>query len=134
MPLKVAARIYQAAVDVLRPGDEEGLIKLGRAMARDNLTGVCKTMAKFATIEHIISQSPQLWFAYHEKGEMRYDLNVKEKRAGFFVRNYPELPKPIRSMSSGFMLGALELSGNEHIQIQHIDSNPRNWIWQVTWK
>jgi len=133
VPVEAAAAVLDKAARVAFPGDPRCLQKLGHAQAHDHLTGIYKILLRVTTVPFVIGQSAKLWTTYHNQGRARVEREPDQNRGILVVEGYPELPEPIRTMSSGYIRGTLELTRVKHIAVHEDFSRPAAWRWEVSW-
>ncbi|MCD4814731.1 hypothetical protein K8S19_13695 [bacterium] len=133
IPVALAVKVYDAAASVLHPGKLDGAHLLGRALAQDNLTGIYKVLLRFVSIPFLIKQSAKIWDTYHEFGIARCARVKNENEIVLIIEDYPDMPKTIREGTTGYIEGALELTGGTNIHVELDDTNCHLWKWRVTW-
>lgn len=133
MPIDAASKILNAAADVLYPGDPAGLRTIGYKMAHNDLSGIYKILMPILSVEMAMTQSGKLWKQYHDEGRAWAD-KINEKTYVFNVADYPNLPDHFREMLAGYVKGVIERTGENNVQVQRNDANPKQWKWTFTLK
>lgn len=134
VPIEIAAQLFKKGATMLYPHDPKGLEKLGRAEALDELTGIYKIFLKMTTVPYLMNQAAKLWRNYHKKGQARVEGNPEEKTGYFIVEDFPELPEIIQIVTSGYLIGSLELTGAKNVQVTREASDSQLWRWKIKWE
>ncbi len=132
--IRHADPILGIASEILYPNDPEGIIRLGRDLATDNLNGIYRVLLRFTTVPFVMKQSARLWGTYHRKGEPRIAKDPEANRGTFMVEGYPEFPLYLRDSAYGFMWRTLQLTGARNIQGTADSSDPDCWRWEFVWE
>jgi len=127
------AAIYQAAAQVLFPGCDDCLTKLGAALAEKSYSGIYKIFFRLPTVEYIFSRGALIWNTYYERGEASIEP-ISEKCFEMVVRNFPELPRSMREVAIGHYTVILKLTGAKNIRIDMNESDPLAWRWRASWE
>lgn len=125
-------RLYEAAVEILFPGDPDGLCRLGREMARRSYSTIYKILLRLPSLQFVMNQAAKMWVAYFEQG-VGSIIDAGEKTATFVVSGYPELPRSMRQVVRGNITAITELTGIKNVRIRHDESDPKAWKWIVQW-
>jgi len=133
VPVEQVAGLFEAAAAIIHPDDPEGVRKLGRALAQDNLSGIYQSLLKMATIPFAIGQVALLWRIYQDHGRARAEQVKGEKRAVLTVEEYEDLPVAIQEEIAGYVIGVGEMVGAKNIRVVRDASNPAALKWNITW-
>ncbi|MBN1595845.1 hypothetical protein JW933_07965 [candidate division FCPU426 bacterium] len=133
VPIDLAARLFAKAAEVLFPGDCEGLMKIGREQALNNLTGIYKILIRITTLNFVLSQTALLWKTYFDQGKAQGLGEAEKKKAILRVTGIPDMPKASRQVVAGYVVGVLELINIKNTKVRHMESNPQCWEWEITW-
>ncbi len=134
VPLATFDRFITLGAAVLFPDDPAGQRKFGRAMARDNLTGLYRFLAQIMTVPFLIKQVAAIWRNYYDQGQARAEKDPECNLGKIIVTDFPDMPACVLELSAGFMEGALEMTGAKSIRVS-VDSSDRTaWAWSVTWE
>jgi hypothetical protein len=134
IPIAYATRLYLAAAPALYPDDavEIGLRRIGRALARDNLSGIYRLVLKVLTVSMLIAQCARLWRTYHSTGNAS-TRRVSDKHYLLLVTDCPDLPELYREFVCGFVEGAITQTGGRDPRVTKA-GKPSEWSWDVTWR
>ena len=69
IPAHTATIIYQKAIPIVYPDDSDGLVQLGKEIARENFTGMHRLLFSVTTVPFLIGQMGRIWHKYHQKGK-----------------------------------------------------------------
>jgi hypothetical protein len=133
VPVDLVAAVFEAAAAVVHPNDPEGVRKLGRALAEDNLAGIYQSLLKLATIPFAIGQVALLWRIYQDHGRAHAAQVKGENRAVLTVEEYEDLPVTIQEEIAGYVIGVGEMVGAKNIHVVRDGSDPSAWKWTITW-
>ncbi|MEW6516423.1 MAG: hypothetical protein AB1439_05915 [candidate division FCPU426 bacterium] len=133
MPIYNYVRILKRGAQILFPGDPAPLQRLSAAEAEYDLQGVYRVLLKVISIPALVNQTAKLWDKYYKRGVARTEADYASKRATLFVEKYPELPAESRETVTGYLKGALNLTGVKNVQITPDDADPNQWKWLITW-
>ncbi len=135
VPIASANSMYIAAVEVLYADESrnQGLRKLGKELARDNLSGIYRLLLKVLSVEMLIDQCAKLWRTYHSSGEASVNKRSADGHYDFVVKNSPDLPEPYREFVCGYIEGAVTLTGGKDARVVK-GGDPSAWTWDVSWR
>jgi len=133
IPVELAAQLYAIAAPLLYPGDALGLQHLGRERAKDNFSGIYKSLLSMATIPFLVQQAAKLWRVSYDTGNARVERDKEKNQAVFIVENYPELPETLREVGCGYIKGVVEFAKVQNVQVTRNDLDPNAWKWIITW-
>jgi hypothetical protein len=132
VPDQIVSEIEQKAAAVLFPDSRDGLQQVGRLQAQHDLRGIYRVLLRIITIPMLIKKAASLWSTYHDAGTADVaDLN--DKTGTFLVRKHPDLPSTIREVTTGYILGAVELTRAQNVRVVLNEADPNRWAWVVTW-
>jgi hypothetical protein len=131
--IEVATQVFQCAAPLLYAYQPNAIRRLGRELAHNNLRGAYKFIARVLTIPFLLGQAATFWQTYHRHGKGRIDRR-EEKGVDFVVEGYPRLPERFRECMCGWIVGAVELTGNDSVVVSKSDDAPSAWRWQVRWR
>jgi hypothetical protein len=126
------ARLWELAAAELYVGEGRPLRQLGRAIIKDNLTGIYRVMLRVVTIPFAIQQSANLWHTYNDTGE------VKVERTGdrllMTVSKYPAFPEAALEECAGCTEGLMLMCGARNIEVK--TSRPRDdaFAFECSWR
>jgi len=130
---ETTTRLFEAAAEVLHPGDAQGIRRLGRELARDNLKGIYRALLRMTTISFVVGLSARLWGMYHDQGKASAWRDPERNRVVVTVTDYPELPKKFLDEIAGYIFGVAEFTGVKNLKVEKDAQDPRAWKWSVTW-
>ncbi len=133
VPSEMVAHMLEVAAATLYPNDPLGLRWIGQDLARDNLSGIYKSLLRLTTITFVIGQCAKLWNIYQEQGRAHAEKDSQENRAVVVVEEYPDLPQAFHEEIAGYILGTAEFTGVRNIRVTPDLSQPQAWKWIVTW-
>ncbi|MCD4813887.1 DUF2378 family protein [bacterium] len=133
VPVPATEKLFEQAARLLYPGDQNAYRHLGRERAKENFSGIYKSLLKITTIAFIIKRAAKVWEASYEKGHARVEKNKDENRAIFIVEDYPEFSPVMMEVGCGYIEGVVGLSSAENIQVNKDVSDPQAWKWHITW-
>lgn len=133
LPVRSAASLLAKGARILYPGDPAPLQTFTKAEAENDLQGVYRVLLKVINIPALINQTAKLWEKYYKQGTARTEADLGTKRAVMFVEGFPEFPAELRETVTGYLYGALDLTGVKNVKITQDTSNPQSWKWIVTW-
>jgi hypothetical protein len=128
-----ATNIYLAAGNILFAGSPNIMMEVGRGMAKDNMTGIYSILLQFTNVPFLMKQASRLWKTYHDTGQASAVTIRGEKEAAFIVAGFPELPKDMRQVLRGYIMGLAELVKARDTKVELDEANPNEWKWVVTW-
>jgi hypothetical protein len=129
-----ATNIYQAAGSILFAGSPNVMEEVGRGMAKNNMTGIYSIFLKFVTIPFMLKQASRLWKTYHDTGKTSVEEAPGQNQIIFKVSEFPELPREMRQVLRGYILGLSELVKARNTRVELDESNPADWRWVITWQ
>jgi hypothetical protein len=129
-----ATNIYRAAGNILFAEKANVLEEVGRGMAKNNMTGIYSIFLKFVTIPFMLKQASRLWKTYHDSGKTSVEEAQGQNRIIFKVSEFPELPKDMRQVLRGYILGLSELVKAQNTKVEFDESDPGEWRWVITWQ
>ncbi len=132
--IRAAAQLLEKGAEALFPGDPGGMERIGHAEALDELQGIYKIFLKITTVPYLMNQSAKLWRSYYKKGQARTEGNPEEKAGAFIVEDFPKLPEIMQRLVSGYLAGALELTGARNVQVTLDPSDSQVWRWNIKWE
>lgn len=124
--------VFQAAAEVLFPGDPEGMRKVGRLNAVESLTGIYKLFLRIPSIEFVIGRAAKLWRSYQDTGIATAE-DFAANSGAFVVRGYPDLREDFREYLAGYVAGVLEVTGAKNIRVRIDDGKPDVIRWVAAW-
>lgn len=130
--VNIVARLYEVAGSILFSGSKEGLEKLGQRLGDKAYSGIYSVFLLIPKPSYVIKRAANVWSSYHDKGSAEVD-NIMENSVDFIVRRYPELPKAIRYAITGHIFALLNKTGLKNLNMEHIESNPEQWVWHARW-
>lgn len=133
LPIKIAASLLAKGASILYPDDPAPLQTFTKAEAENDLQGVYRVLLRVINIPALVNQTAKLWEKYYKQGKARTEANLGAKRAIMYVEDFPELPAELRETVTGYLYGALDLTGVKNVKITQDPSNTKSWKWVVTW-
>jgi hypothetical protein len=133
LPMEAAASILSKGARILYPGDPAPLQTFTRSEADNDLKGVYRVLLKVINIPALVNQTAKLWEKYYKQGKARTEADLGAKRAVMFVEGFPDFPAELRETVTGYLYGALDLTGVKQIKISQDAADPQSWKWIVTW-
>ena len=128
-----ATHLFQAAAEILHPGDPKGIYKLGIAVAHASLAGLYGSILRFTSIAHALSLSSVVWRIYHNHGRGS-SLHEKGTRTSVsLVEDYPQIPVPFLQVIAGFIHGVGEVAGGKNLKVEVSTANPNRWEFHARW-
>lgn len=132
VPDQVVAEMEESAAAVLFPDEPNGLQNVGRLQAKHDLGGIYNVLLRITTVPVLIKKSARLWSTYHDQGNA--DIADQGARtATLLVMNYPDLPRSMRQVTTGYVAGAVEMTRARDVDVALNERDPRRWAWVVTW-
>jgi hypothetical protein len=132
--LRTAKIIFEKAAPLLYPEHPQALQCIGYDRAKNNLTGLYKFILKVSTPAFVIGQTAKIWNLYYNMGKASSLIDVRRNRAEMHVTGFPEWPRTFREITSGYIVGAVELTGAKNIRLERDDSDPEDWKWVGSWE
>ena len=132
VPVDFVARLFELAAAELYVGEGRPLRQLGRAIIKDNLTGIYRVMLRVVSIPFAIQQAASLWHTYNDTGE------VKVERTGdrllMTVSNYPAFPEAALEECAGYTEGLMLMCGARNIEVK--TSRPKHdaFAFDCSWR
>lgn len=133
VPTNMVSSIFKSAAEIMYPGQKDRLHLLSRDLAKVIYSGIYKIFLRIPSIKFIMSRAASIWKTYYDKGEGSIE-NESENSCDFVVTGFSDLETELRAMVPGNICVLLEMAGLKKIRVNHIDSNPKKWIWQVSWE
>lgn len=133
LPIEIVDEMYHHGAECLFPNASDKYIAFGKFVSERSFSTVYKIFMRIPTRKFVIGKASAVWQNYHEKGEAKIE-NLTDKSGDFVVYNYPELTKVLRLVAGGHLAKMLELIGTKDVHVNHIDTNPNEWRWQIDWK
>lgn len=124
--------IYQAAAEILFPGETNRMVRLGMLLAERSFTGIYKVFLRIPTIEFILGRAARIWNSYYDKGDATV-VKVSAKCAELIVQNFPDLPRPMREVANGHYEVLLKMTGARNVRISLNEDDPSTWRWRISW-
>jgi hypothetical protein len=134
IPIEIAAEVYPKAAEVLLPGDQSGVWKLGRDQAHADLSGIFRALLVVTTVPFALRQASRFWTSYYKDGRAGVENLTDECSADFYVADYPDLPSKINDVVSGYIAGVMERAGAHDIKVLVNERDPNKRRWSATWK
>jgi hypothetical protein len=125
---------FTVAAAMLYPGHPRPLLEFGREEAKHAMSGIYKIVLRFATVPYVVQKTALLWRVYYEKGQASPEVRPEKKQASLIVRNFPDLLESNLTITTGYTLGVLELTGLKGLRYEEDFSNPDAWIWTFFWQ
>ncbi|MBI5495651.1 MAG: hypothetical protein HY904_11555 [Deltaproteobacteria bacterium] len=129
----VAGRVLMGVGQVLESGHVNALYDMGRRHARDDMTGMYRALLLFTTIPFAVKQTARLWGTFHKHGVASTEHRPGDRLATVVIREYPELPRPIRENIAGFIAGILDVTGARGARVKATDADPSAWRFDASW-
>jgi hypothetical protein len=132
VPVDFVARLFELAAAELYVGEARPLRQLGRAIARDNLTGIYRVMLRIVSVPFAIERAAALWHTYNDTGA------VKTERQGdrllMTVSKYPAFPETALEECAGYTEGLMLMCGARNIDVK--TSRPRDdaFVFDCSWR
>ncbi len=134
VPIPTLVRIYEQALPFLYPGDPLTWQRIGRDLARDNLTSIYKSSLKLTEVAFAFAQAGKLWRTYVDQGRAQAEKEKNSPSGYLLVTEAPDLPSKFLDVVDGFIAGVLELAGAHNVKLSRHDGNPKAWKWHVKWE
>jgi hypothetical protein len=132
VPLEIVIRIYDAAVAVLYPDQENALRRLGYEISLDNFKGIYRSLVGLATVSFLVRRGAMIWRRYHSLGNASARKIKNENKVIFEVTDYPELPEKTREVLCGYLEGMAVLARANFAAVRR-GGNPTCWRWTIEW-
>ncbi|MBN1594808.1 hypothetical protein JW933_02670 [candidate division FCPU426 bacterium] len=132
--ITLGASMSEKAVQVLYPGDPQGIERLGRERAIQHMTGIYRVFLHFTHVSWFFKQTAKLWRELHDEGQASVERTGQENEIRMIVTHYPSLSPIYRRLIKGYIVGILELVGCRNLRVHLEEDDPRRWIWHITWE
>lgn len=132
-PVEQQMAVYQAAAQVLFPGQEEPMAHLGHALARKTFSGLYRIFFRIPSVAFIMQRVAVVWRSYYNQGEALVE-NIRPKSVDFVVRNFPQLPQPMLEVAKGHCRCILEMTGAKMVEVELNARDPQAWRWRLSWQ
>jgi hypothetical protein len=133
VPEPIVAEMEDRIAAVLFPGSPDGLQQIGKLQAEHDLRGVYRVLLRVITIPMLIKKAASLWSTYHDAGTADV-ADLTDKTATFVVEGYPDMPQSVREVTTGYIMGAVEMTRARDVQAVLDEADPNRWAWVVTWQ
>ncbi len=132
--IEIYAEIIEKAAPLIYPNDSKCLEKLGTYLVKEHLPKLYKIFFPVFSLKFVITKSTRIWPHYYDTGASHIEnFAVKEGGQGYrltmVVTGFPELPKVLRKLVSGWIYGMMEICGETNFIIKLDESNPNAWSW-----
>jgi len=135
IPITIAQQLLEKSALFLYPDLDNPLQQLGFDRAQNHLTGIYRAILRISSPTFVIKQAAKIWTLYYDQGQAHTAfLKNQDYRAVMKVEDFPELPITFRDITSGYILGAVELTGAKDIRLVRDDADPSSWKWYGSWK
>lgn len=114
------------AADLLFPGDPEGIRKVSREMIKFMMRGIYTIFVRMPSTAFIIKRLAGMWKANYDVGAVEMN-KIGDKEAHIVIRHFPEIMKFQLESLCGSIVGILEMTDAQHIQVTY-DSQNKNAI------
>src|SRR5688572_16382124 len=71
VPIELITKLSVTSAPLLYPSDPDPLKRVGKELAKDNLSGVYSFLVRLLTVPFLIQQTAKLWKTYHAQGEAK---------------------------------------------------------------
>jgi len=132
IPLQLADRLYAVGAPLLYPSDPSPLQRVGRDLARENLSGVYRFVVRMLSVPTLVEKAATLWRNFHDTGVASI-AHASPTSACFEVREHPTLPPHLRETVSGWIAQAVEMTGAQNVRVI-AEGDPACWTWSITWR
>ncbi len=126
------ARLFELAAAELYVGEAGPLRQLGRAIAKDNLTGIYRVMLRIVSIPFAIQQAARLWHTYNDTGEVSVERNGE--RLLMRVSGYPAFPEATLEECAGYTEGLMLMCGARHIEVKTSRPKDDAFVFDCSWR
>ena len=126
------ARLWELAAAELYVGEARPLRQLGRAIIRDNLTGIYRVMLRVVSIPFAIQQAASLWHTYNDTGEVTVERTGE--RLQMTVSKYPAFPEAALEECAGSTEGLMEMCGARHIEVKTSRPQDDAFVFDCSWR
>ena len=133
VPLATEAAVFQASASALYPGDDRGLVRLGREVARRQFTGMYKVFLNVATVAFIVKRAGTIFRTFYDAGDSRIE-DFHDEAGTLVVTGLPDLHEAQRAYIEGFLTGLVELAGAKDVAVRRGPDAAGEWRWRVTWR
>jgi hypothetical protein len=133
VPLNYANRIFEKAAQLVFPGDQDGLRKLGRENGKDHMSGIYKIILRVISPKNIADTYCKNWKIYHDTGTPKAEVDISGKKIVLILENHPDYPRSFGLEAMGYMEYALESVGIKNLSAEYDDSNPASRKWIFCW-
>lgn len=133
LPIDVVAHVFEAGAAVLYPNDARRIRTLGRAIARDNLSGVYRLLLRVLSVPFAIEQSSKLWSAYNDTGVTSVEYQKGAYEVRFLIAECPGFPDVVLEETAGYIEGLIELCGNRVRGVVAVRDGLDRFSFDVHW-
>ena len=124
--------IFIEGAKQLFPNDPKRMIRVGRTIAKQNMTGVYRIFLKIPTISFILKRVASLWRTFYKKGNPMVK-GLKDKSLILQVDDFPDMEDFHVDLTSGYILQLLEMTGAKNVSVKYDGKNPNSIKWNVSW-
>jgi hypothetical protein len=132
VPVDFVARLFELAAAELYVGEGRPLRQLGRAIAKDNLTGIYRVMLRIVSVPFAIQRAASLWYTYNDTGEVRTER--LGDRLQMTVSGYPEFPEAALEECAGYTEGLMLMCGARHIEVKTSRPKVDAFVFDCAWR
>lgn len=116
-PFALQCRLLHAIADELAGGELDVLFEAGKHQARRDVPTVFQPMLKLRQPGWLVSLGTRVWRLYHDRGRWELERTPGELIARLL--DHPEADEAFCVAFSGWVTGALELSGATEVVSSH---------------
>ena len=132
VPVDFVARVFELAAAELYVGEGRPLRQLGRALAKDNLTGIYRVMLRIVSIPFAIQHAASLWHTYNDTGEV--GIERMGDRLQMTVSGYPAFPEAALEECAGYTEGLMLMCGARNIEVKTSRPTHDAFAFDCSWR
>jgi len=133
VPRQYADEITATAAIVLFADQPRPVYELGRAQARNDLTGIYKILLRVVSVEFAMGQTAKLWSTYHNRGQARAEKQPDRSVGAVVVNDYPDFSEVQIESTAGYIHGLLELTGAAEVKVHPNTRDRRAIRFETSW-
>jgi predicted hydrocarbon binding protein len=135
IPFRLQCRLLRAIDDELGEGDLALLFEVGRYMGSHDVPRAFRPFLRLGNPGWIVEVATRLWRYYHDRG--RWQLERSPVSIICTLHDHPEADVAFCQTFTGWLTGALEVSGAVDVLVDHPVCHARganNCVFTVRWR
>ncbi|MBF0362221.1 MAG: hypothetical protein HQK49_14490 [Oligoflexia bacterium] len=124
--------IFNAAADILCPGEPDKFVAIGRILAKENMSTILKIFLLIPSAKMVIKSAAILWKTFYEEGNAG-TTDEGEKTVTLVAKNCPNLVKYQMESTAGYVEVILKMTGAKNVTVTFVGTDPNAWKWIAKW-